>query len=65
LSIELKESELEKRYEFADCFMLLIAAAKMEGMSGNDLILITRLKLALNKKRKWGKPDENGVVEHI
>ena len=22
-------------------------------------------KLEENKKRKWGKPDENGVVEHI
>lgn len=60
-----EHSESEKRYEFADCFMLLIAAAKMEGLTAKDLISITRAKLELNKVRKWGKPDENGVVEHI
>jgi hypothetical protein len=64
-SIFHEHSEEEKRYEFADCFMLLIAAAKMEGLTANDLILITKAKLELNKSRIWGKPDENGVVEHI
>ena len=64
-SIFHEHSEAEKRYEFADCFMLLIAAAKMEGLTANDLILITKAKLELNKSRTWGKPDENGVVEHI
>jgi hypothetical protein len=22
-------------------------------------------KMSINKKRKWGTPDENGVVKHI
>jgi hypothetical protein len=51
--------------EFADCFMLLIAAAKMEGFSAMDLINCSNAKLEINKTRKWGDPDENGVCEHI
>ena len=52
-------------YEYADCMMLLLDSAKHHGLSATKLLFITRMKLNLNKTRKWGKPDENGVVEHI
>ena len=51
--------------EFADCFMLLIGAASLFGMSSTQLITRTRQKLHINKLREWGEPDEKGVVEHL
>jgi NTP pyrophosphatase (non-canonical NTP hydrolase) len=51
--------------EFADCFMLILDAASHFGLSASDLLQVTKIKLEINKDRKWGKPDENGVVEHI
>ena len=51
--------------EFADCFMLLLDSAHHFGLSADTLIAFTHQKLEINKKRKWGKPDCNGVVEHI
>ena len=51
--------------EFADCFMLLMDSARMAGFDMAELCLAINEKLKINKKRKWGKPDKNGVVEHI
>lgn len=51
--------------EMADVFMLLLDTATHFGVNANELITITYNKLDINKKRKWGKPDVNGVVEHI
>jgi NTP pyrophosphatase (non-canonical NTP hydrolase) len=51
--------------EYADCFMLLLDSAKHFNMTADDLIKVTKDKLEINKQRKWGKPDANGVVEHI
>lgn len=53
------------KMEFADCFMLLLDSAHHFGISSDGLIALTRKKLDINKARKWGKPDKNGVVEHI
>ena len=53
------------KFEFADCFMLILDAASHFGLSAHDLIEVTEKKLEINRNRKWGKPDENGVVEHI
>jgi NTP pyrophosphatase (non-canonical NTP hydrolase) len=52
-------------FEFADCFMLLIDAASHFPMDMNTLIEYTKRKLEINKRRKWGEPDENGVVNHL
>jgi hypothetical protein len=52
-------------YEFADCFMLLLDAANHFGMTAEDLMFYTSRKLEVNKTRKWGAPDENGVIEHV
>jgi len=73
LKKEVDELILEAQYgiseedyeEFADCFMLLLDASKGVGLSADRLIEETYKKLEKNKKRKWGTPDENGVIEHI
>jgi len=51
--------------EFADVFMLLLDCATHFGINTDELITITYNKLDVNKKRKWGTADKNGVVEHI
>jgi NTP pyrophosphatase (non-canonical NTP hydrolase) len=53
------------RAEYADCLMLLLDSAHHFGISARELLSVTRGKLEINKVRKWGKPDENGVIEHI
>ena len=52
-------------FEYADCLMLLLDSALHAGFTARDLIDATREKLEINKTRKWGKPDENGVIEHV
>lgn len=51
--------------EYADCFILLIGSFSYAGFEYKDIERIVREKLEINKKRKWGKPDSNGVVLHI
>lgn len=48
--------------EMADIFFLLIAVAHTAEI---DLIAEVEEKLRINKNRQWGKPDAEGVVEHI
>lgn len=51
--------------EWADVLMLLLDAARRRDIPVWRLLQATRDKLAVNKRRKWGKPDENGVVHHV
>ncbi|MDH6309388.1 NTP pyrophosphatase (non-canonical NTP hydrolase) [Dysgonomonas sp. PFB1-18] len=53
------------RMEYVDCLMLLLDSASHFGLSAYDLYRGCYIKLEINKKRKWGLPDENGVIEHI
>lgn len=53
------------RHEFADCFFLLFGAASAAGMTYQDIVNAIEEKFTINKARKWGKPDANGVVNHI
>lgn len=55
----------ERRLEFADCLILLVGAADKVGMTYQDLFDAVQEKFEINKTRKWGKPDANGVVNHI
>ena len=48
--------------ELADCFFLIVGAIMSQGY---DIAEIVRAKLEINKARTWGKPDENGVAEHV
>ena len=54
-----------RRLEYADCFLLLFGSAYADGMSYQDIQDAIKEKLEICKKRKWGQPDENGVVNHI
>lgn len=64
-AINNKEPEQNIRMEFADCIMLLFGAAKAHGLSYEDICEAIAQKYEINKSRKWGEPDENGVVKHI
>ena len=59
------KSVYDVKNEFADCFMLLLDSASHFGIDSDMLIKLTDDKLQVNKNRKWGKPDKNGVVEHV
>lgn len=65
LVADLKENKPSKRLEFADCFFLLFGAAASDGMNYEDICNAIEEKFEINKNRKWGTPDENGVVKHI
>ena len=58
-------NNIELRHEFADCFMLLFDAAKKCNFTVDDVMNAMREKLEINRSRKWGEPNEHGVVEHI
>lgn len=64
--IAIREGDDQKtELEFADCFILLMGAAKAYGMSFDDITRAIEMKFSINKKRKWGTPDKNGVVRHL
>lgn len=63
-AIEQNKTENEIQLEFADVFILVLNAASKHGLTANDLMLNAELKMAINRNRKWGKADENGVVNH-
>ena len=48
--------------ELADCLLLLMHYAHKKKLHSYQAILD---KFAVNKARKWGKPDAEGVVEHV
>jgi len=48
--------------EAADCLLILLHHAHKNGY---DLLSEAKSKFEINKKRKWGKPDKLGVVEHV
>lgn len=60
-----KETSKQVINEFSDCFTLLFDCASHYGLKAHDIWLFCQQKLEINKLRKWGKPDKNGVVEHI
>lgn len=62
---DLKNNSEGKRLEFADCFFLLFGAAASDGMTYEDICNAIREKFEINKQRKWGKPNENGIVNHV
>ncbi len=51
--------------EIFDCFILLCRVASTYGVDAEELLDGARNKLEVCKKRKWSKPDENGVIEHV
>lgn len=51
--------------EYADCFALLVDAARMADIPPEKLLLAVEAKLEVNKKRDWGPVDADGVSHHI
>ena len=51
--------------EYADCFLLLFGSASLYGLSYDDICKAINDKMEINKERKWGKPNDQGFVEHI
>lgn len=51
--------------ELADCLTLVLDCATHFGCNADELLTACFNKLEKNKGRIWGKPDKNGVVEHI
>lgn len=64
---ELEEIEKEPHdvSEWADVMILFIQAAYNENHSMTQIFKAVEDKFEINKKRKWGKPNELGYVEHI
>ena len=67
LAKEVKELRQEPYdiMEYADCFMLLLDAARKAGISADVLLEAASSKLEVCKKREWGEPNKDGSVEHI
>jgi len=51
--------------ELADCQLLLLDITAHMGFTADQLISFGIAKHEVNKLRKWGTPDANGVVEHV
>lgn len=67
LAKEVNET-LEKprdRTEYADCFLLVIDAARRAGITFGDLVEASADKLEVCKQRQWGTPNGDEPVEHV
>lgn len=51
--------------ELADCLILILNIATKYEIDANKLTKNVKDKLENCKKRKFGDPDENGIIEHI
>lgn len=51
--------------EIADCFLLVLDAARRAKMSPVDLLTMSLGKQQINKSRKWPTPTSDAPVEHI
>lgn len=51
--------------EYADCAILLMDVARTAGMDAAQVDRAIERKMDVNRSRKWGKPDSNGVCHHI
>jgi hypothetical protein len=65
LADDIKNNNPNQNLEFADCFILLFGAANSAGMSYQNIIDAINQKMEINYQRKWGKPNEDGVVNHL
>ncbi len=48
--------------EIADCLMLIVGVAMVQGI---DIHACLTKKFEVNKRRRWGTPDADGVVKHV
>ena len=52
-------------FEYADCFLLILDAARRQGIKPMELIIAAKEKMKINKERSWPKPTCDEPVEHI
>lgn len=55
----------EDESEWADCLILFLDAARCTNMDMDRLYNAVQSKMVINKARKWGAPNEDGIVHHI
>ncbi len=60
LKSDIRNDNPDKRLEYADCFILLMGAAKADGMSYEDICQAISEKLEINKKRVWANLIQTG-----
>ncbi len=65
LASDIETNNPNQNLEFADCFILLFGAANSAGFSYNEILKSIDEKMEINFTRKWGKPNEDGVVNHL
>ncbi len=67
LSEEAKEAAADPNdvIEWADCLILLLDGARKAGFATDDIYQAALKKMAINKNRKWGQKDADGVVRHV
>ena len=51
--------------EWADCTILLLDGVRKAGFTTEELYQAVLKKMEINRARKWGPRDENGVCHHI
>jgi hypothetical protein len=54
----------EDLLEWADIMILFMGACGKAGFTMEEIMVGVEAKLIINKKRKWGEPDERGVCKH-
>ncbi len=51
--------------EYADCFLLILDAARRAGIKPMQLVEAAQAKMVKNKARQWPKPISDEPVEHV
>lgn len=51
--------------EYADCFLLILDAARRAGIKPMQLVEAAQAKMVKNKARQWPKPTSDEPVEHV
>ena len=51
--------------EYADCFLLILDAARRAGMTPLQLVEAAQRKMAVNRSRTWPRPVDDQPVEHV
>lgn len=51
--------------EYADCFLLILDAARRAGISPGQLIEAAQRKMIINRQRTWPRPVDDNPVEHV
>lgn len=51
--------------EYADCFLLILDAARRAGISPSQLVAAGRRKMEINRQRTWPRPVDDQPVEHV